>query len=377
MAAVDAGTLLASICRTLERHEPVFDHDKYTYTVREGPFVGLELPSKSPRVNAAHVFREMLGIILVTHPHLDHLSGLAINTPMLQGGNGPKPIAALPSVHGALRNHLFNDIIWPNMSDEDGGAGLLTYQRLIEGGNQRFGRGETLGYVQACHGLLTKCLGASHGHYNPHYHKEGPPDLSAPSPRDAAANPGSHGHAVIESSAFFIRDQYTGREVIVFGDIEPDSISDHPRNKHIWEAAAPHIAQGALRAIFIECSYDDSVDDTFLYGHLCPRHLISELSVLAAKVEQSRQTGRGGFGVSDELAETDMNDPRVAVRENEKTPEFLPLAGLSVYVIHVKDCFLDGPARGDRILQELRTQGKEAGLGCEFHVPSAGEGIWI
>jgi cAMP phosphodiesterase len=352
IAAVDAGTLLASICRTLERHEPVFDHDKYT--VREGPFVGLDLPSKSPRINAAHVFREMLGIILVTHPHLDHLSGLAINTPMLQGGNGPKPIAALPSVHGALRSHLFNDIIWPNMSDENGGAGLLTYQRLIEGGNQRFGRGDTLGYVQACHGLLTKCLAASHGRYNPHYHKEGPPDHSVPSPRDTPANPESHGHAVIESSAFFIRDQYTGREVIVFGDIEPDSISDHPRNTHIWEAAAPRIAEGALRAIFIECSYDDSVDDTFLYGHLCPRHLIAELSVLAARVEQNRQTG-----------------------ENEKTPESLPLAGLSVYIIHIKDCFVDGPARGDRILQELRTQGKEAGLGCEFYVPGAGEGIWI
>jgi cAMP phosphodiesterase len=37
---------------------------------------------------------------------------------------------ALPSVLSALKNHMFNDVIWPNLSDEDGGAGLLTYSRI-------------------------------------------------------------------------------------------------------------------------------------------------------------------------------------------------------------------------------------------------------
>ena len=38
------------------------------------------------------------------------------------------------------------------MSDEDGGAGLLTYQRLVEGGNPRFGRGGAQGYLGAQEG---------------------------------------------------------------------------------------------------------------------------------------------------------------------------------------------------------------------------------
>lgn len=54
-----------------------------------------------------------------------------------------------------------------------------------------------------------------------------------------------------------------------------------------------------------------------------------------------------------------------------------PLAGLSVYIIHVKDNLSDGSFASDRILQELQSQEEAARLGCEFYVPSAGEGIWI
>jgi hypothetical protein len=46
---------------------------------------------------------------------------------------------------------------------------------------------------------------------------------------------------------------------------------------------------GSLKAIFIECSFDDSVRDTDLYGHLCPRHLIVELAFLAERVQSVRK----------------------------------------------------------------------------------------
>lgn len=174
MIAVDAGTLLAGIIRTLDRHLPpcTSDGDDKKVVMKDGPFVGLDLPCQTAPANAAHIFRETLGAVLVTHPHLDHLSGLAINTPMLEAGNGPKALAALPSVVAAIKNHMFNDVIWPNLSDEDGGAGLLTYQRLVEGGNPRFGRGEARGYVRACDGLLTKCLGVSHGRCRQRYQSD-------------------------------------------------------------------------------------------------------------------------------------------------------------------------------------------------------------
>lgn len=67
---------------------------------------------------------------------------------------------------------MFNDIIWPNLSDEDGGAGLITYQRLVEGGNPRFGCGESRGYVRVGKGLVIKCLSISHGRCKQRYDPE-------------------------------------------------------------------------------------------------------------------------------------------------------------------------------------------------------------
>ena len=140
--------------------------------MKKGPFIGLNLPNMTAQANAAYIFREIIGAVLITHPHLDHLAGLAINTPLVEAGSGPKTVAALPSVISAIKNHMFNDVIWPNLSDEDGGAGLVTYQRLVEGGNPRFGLGDAKGYVRACEGLLTKCVSVSHGRCRQRYHPE-------------------------------------------------------------------------------------------------------------------------------------------------------------------------------------------------------------
>lgn len=172
VVAVDAGTMLAGIIRLLQPWVASVKNGRTGTTLKEGPFKGLKLTSKTAEANAAHIFREIIGAFLITHPHLDHVAGLAINTPIIEAGSGPKPVAALPSVLAAIKNHVFNDIIWPNLSDEDGGAGLLTYQRLVEGGNPRFGNGESRGYVRACQGIVTKCLSVSHGRCKQRYHPE-------------------------------------------------------------------------------------------------------------------------------------------------------------------------------------------------------------
>lgn len=174
VVAVDAGTLLAGITRILDYHAPVSQKDANGNEIRiveDGPFVGLKLPSITPQANAAYIFRECIGTVLITHPHLDHVSGLALNTPVVEAEYGPKPVAALPSAIAALKNHIFNDITWPNLSDEDG-AGLVTYQRLVDGGNPRLGRGDSRGYVKVCEGLTTKCLSVSHGQCSQRYHPE-------------------------------------------------------------------------------------------------------------------------------------------------------------------------------------------------------------
>ncbi|EFR03979.1 hypothetical protein MGYG_06982 [Nannizzia gypsea CBS 118893] len=342
VVAVDAGTLLSGIIRILETDSPsqldtetshvhAHGHSRthlhgQRRVVSSGPFTGLVLPFVSAEANAAYIFRDILAAVLITHPHLDHVSGLAMNTPAVEAQSGPKTVAALPSTIAALKNHLFNDITWPNLSDEDGGAGLITYQRLVDGGNQRLGRGPAKGYVRACDGLMIKCLGVSHGRcrqrYNPetekHHRAESTVFMTdpalfpsrrvsidasslrsySPSTQAQQLSFGANGkdssiYATVESSAFFIRDDPTGAEIIIFGDIEPDSISLEPRNERVWEAAAPKINDGCLRAIFIECSYTDAVEDSALYGHMCPRHLIAELEVLAGKVLDSQKPHKG------------------------------------------------------------------------------------
>lgn len=233
--------------------------------------------------------------------------------------------------------------------------------------------------------------------------------------------------ATVESSAFFLRDSISGKEIIIFGDVEPDSVALEPHNRRVWRAAAPKVEAGTLRAIFIECSYNDSVDDAYLYGHLCPRHLIAELSVLAKLVMEVRDKKNNvpaqsisdptkpkrkwdGTPIDDTMSisprsmkRTRSTGGRDLARSNRAsvTPDAnplyeeedfdfsapnasrwagadpLPLQDLSVYIIHIKETLTDGPPPGYEILSQLRRQAAESSLGCQFFLPDPDEGIFI
>ena len=57
-----------------------------------------------------------------------------------------------------------------------------------------------------------------------------------------------------------------------------------PRNLRVWDLAAEKLFAGKLRAVFIECSFDDCQPDEFLFGHLTPTHLAAELTTLSKSV---------------------------------------------------------------------------------------------
>ena len=276
-----------------------------------GPFQSLPLPYTSPAANAAHITRHLISTYLITHPHLDHISAFVINTASFQHTSRPKRLAALPSTIDALKTHIFNDLIWPNLSDEEGGVGLVSYMRLAEGGNVAIGEGGGRGYIEVCEGLGVKSWAVSHGHCmkgnsttttttttsGSHEHTR---RISTPG-HDTTANGSSSSHRrslshvyhdkraqVYDSTAFFIRDSATGKEVLIFGDVEPDTISLTPRTAQVWNDAAEKIVAGLLTGLFIECSYDDSQSDETLFGHLAPRHLIDELTYLAGAVIRVR-----------------------------------------------------------------------------------------
>ena len=270
-----------------------------------GPFAGLDVPYESVKANAAYFMRDLISTYLITHPHLDHISGFAINTASFQHTSRPKRVAALPSTIDAIKTHIFNDVIWPNMSDEDGGIGFVSYMRLVEGGNIQFGDGESRGYIEVCDGLAVKCWSVSHGQcmrkhrshgsnsgstheaYNDALSRRASQHVTTPTGLQhgqSFAHPGDLMRP-IDSSAFFLRDDHTGSEVLIFGDVEPDSLSLSPRTSQVWSDAASKITAGLLTGILIECSYDNSQSDETLFGHLAPRHLIAELRVLADKVK--------------------------------------------------------------------------------------------
>ncbi|PSR75281.1 cAMP phosphodiesterases class-II-domain-containing protein [Coniella lustricola] len=355
LMAVDAGVHLGAITQILENTQPPnLGESKelaLPYELRTGPFAGLKVHSASAKTNAARIQGDLIDTYLITHPHLDHISGFVINTAGLAGPRRKK-LAGLPTTIQALKTHIFNNVIWPNLSDEDHGAGLFTYMRLNEGGFP--GMGNVDGYLEFNEGLAVKTWSVSHGHLVERQpHRGSAPNtrfgsLDAPtgtlgfnigmlSPRSIAHNnaspnlpgyfqqhpvnapheraqsimplPGSGGPPgtrapvgmnlnsnpsptevpyVYDSSSYFIRDVETGVEVLIFGDVESDSISMHPRNLHIWQEAAPKVAEGKLKAILIECSYDDSRPMDRLFGHLTPSFLIEEMMVLANEVKRHR-----------------------------------------------------------------------------------------
>lgn len=321
------------------------------------------MESASPKTNAKKIQGDLVDTYLITHPHLDHISGFVVNTAGLAGPRRKK-LAGLPGTIQALKTHIFNNTIWPNLSDEDHGAGLFTYMRLNEGGSPAMGNPD--GYLEFNEGLAVKVWSVSHGHNveqqthrigsgsgtNTRYgsldassgvaafntgmlsprsiahHNASPnmlnlfqqqqqqqqhlnfahdransllpgssmpmPGTSVRAPTISLAGGSGHGHSptgipcTYDSSSYFIRDVETGVEVLIFGDVEGDSISANPRNLRIWLEAAPKIVAGKLKAILIECSYDDSRPVDRLFGHLTPSFLIEEMTVLAAEVKHAR-----------------------------------------------------------------------------------------
>jgi len=460
LLAVDAGVHLSAIVKILDQypaHTASLENPEKGEILTEGPFQGLQVPHSSARANAGHITHSLISTFLITHPHLDHIAGFVVNTAGLPGPNSrPKTLAGLPSTIEAFKTHIFNNIIWPNLSDENLGAGLVTYMRLVEGGSPAMGDGDSIGYIEISDGLSVKAWAICHGHcveksavdsrrdslasLTPNLQPESSPrriprsnsHQLLQSPRHTSIAPHApvevsqqyelvkNEENVYESTVYFIRDIATGKEILIFGDVEPDSISGHYRNRHVWKEAAPLILANRLQGIFIECSYDDSQHQDRLYGHMAPQYLIAELTALAAEVvafknnilketkERKRKRFSDGLGAtrrstrksnSQESAVSPLSQPparpgsydmgeqhhvdgeeemrldeeAVAIRPKEP----FPLKGLKVVVIHVKDKLVDGPEMGEMVMKQLLEHEKEARLGVEFVLSSQGQAVFL
>ena len=185
--------------------------------------------------SAEEIQKKHIKAYFISHGHLDHLAGLIINSP----NDIAKPIYALPSVIDVLKNYYFTWNSWANFASE-GDKPILNkynYQRL-EDKNE-------LSIPNTNLNVTTFSL----SHVKPY-----------------------------ESSAFLVRNNQD--YLLYLGDTGADTVEQSDKLSTLWKAVAPLVASKQLKSIFIEVSFDNSIADKALFGHLTPKLLMLELNKL-------------------------------------------------------------------------------------------------
>jgi cAMP phosphodiesterase len=86
-------------------------------------------------------------------------------------------------------------------------------------------------------------------------------------------------HSNLTSTAFLVKSD--NNYILYLGDVGADEIEKSHNLQNLWEAVAPLIKAKQLKAIMIEVSFPNEQPDKTLFGHLTPRLLMNEMSVLA------------------------------------------------------------------------------------------------
>lgn len=206
---LDAGTVYAGIQKAIDQH------------ALEG--------------TVASLLRTHIKGYCISHPHLDHVAGLIINSP----DDTAKAIYGLPPTLQVLQEKYFTWAAWANFADAGEKPLLKKYH-----------------YAPLTAGQETQLTGTS---------------------MQVKAFPLSHGEPY-QSTAFLIR---SGNDYLLYlGDTGADTIEHAGKLQQLWQVAAPLIKAGRLHGIFIETSFSNRQPDKLLFGHLTPRLLTQELQNL-------------------------------------------------------------------------------------------------
>lgn len=173
----------------------------------------------------------------ISHGHLDHLSGLIINSP----DDIKKAIYGLPFVIDILKNNYFTNASWANFGNE-GETPILNkykYQRI------------TPENTFSIEGTKMTAEVFTLSHVNPQL-----------------------------SSALLVNLE--SEYILYFGDTGADRIENANYLNTIWNKIAPLIKENKLKAILIEVSFPNSQPEDKLFGHLTPKLLNEELKNLSA-----------------------------------------------------------------------------------------------
>jgi len=203
-------------------------------TLRSGLYKAIDKKTFNA-ISAEEILKNYIKGYFISHGHLDHLSGLIINSPE----DSAKPIYSLPFVVDVFKNNYFTNASWANFGNE-GELPILnkyTYNRVKP--NTQFSiKGTT---------MIGEVFELSH--VNPQ-----------------------------KSSAILVKnnDEY----VLYFGDTGADRIEKTDNLNKIWHRIAPLIKEKKLQTLLIEVSFPNSQPENKLFGHLTPKLLVEELTQL-------------------------------------------------------------------------------------------------
>lgn len=186
---------------------------------------------------AVDVLKNNIKGYLISHPHLDHVAGLIMNSP----ADTVKNIYGTTATLSVLQKHYFSWESWANFGDAGEKPMLKKYHYVTLEPQTETTLSKTL--------LTVKAFKLSH---------------SRP----------------YESTAFLINsnDHY----LLYLGDTGADTVEQSNSLHVLWQAVSPLIKAGKLKAIFIEVSFDNEQPEKLLFGHLTPKLLMSEMNELAS-----------------------------------------------------------------------------------------------
>ena len=197
------------------------------------------ITNKTFKANEATVLKQYIKGYFISHAHLDHVSGLIINSP----GDSSKNIYALPACMQMLENYYFNGEAWANFGDAGKGYQLKKYHFNTLEPNTITSVANTAMEVKAF----------SLSHVNP-----------------------------FESAAFLVNK---GEDYVLYlGDTGADEIEKSDKLQILWKAIAPLIVEKKLKGIFIEVSFSNEQPHNSLFGHLTPALFYQEMNKLASLV---------------------------------------------------------------------------------------------